>query len=123
MKYIVFLLMLLPQIALGQNATLLDKGDKAPYKGYLIKPERVEKLVKAEKKVELQKERIVVLEDQKDVMERRLEIYAKKEEIYSEELEDYRDFNTFQKSLYFLGGATVTGVLAYGLITAMGHNR
>ena len=84
------------------QVTRLEKGQVAPYTGALIGPERLDKLVKAEKKV-------IVLQDLRLTQDELIEYHRDSSRRYRKELSEQK-FNSFLTNTgYFVLGVFITG--------------
>lgn len=98
---IILLITLMSNVAFAENATYLNKGDQAPFEGILLKQERAEKAMKAEKKV-------IVLEDLRVTQEELINHYK---EVAKQERKQRvkQEFSNSIKNIgYFLVGTLIT---------------
>lgn len=86
----------------AQNAIVLDKGQTAPFKGALIKPERLDTLVKAERKS-------IVLEDLRITQDELIDYHKDTARKYRTRLAEEK-FNSFWTNTgFFVLGVVLTG--------------
>jgi len=84
----------------AQTATLLEQGEPAPFTGTLVTNERVDKLIKAEKKV-------IVLEDLRITQEQLIEFHKDQARVTRRKLTEAK-YDSYMNVL----GAFFIGVLA-----------
>lgn len=97
---LIFLLSI--NLVFAQNAVVLNKGDSAPFKGALVKPERLNSLVKAEKKN-------IVLQDLRLTQDELIEYHKDTARKYRTRLAEEK-FNSFWTNTgYFVLGVIITG--------------
>lgn len=103
-KLIVLLTMLIISInSFAQNAILLEKDQKAPFSGTLVKNERLDKLIKAEK-------RELVLKDLGLAKDELIEYHKKDAQTQRKKLREAK-FDSFISNVgYFLVGCILTSV-------------
>lgn len=88
--------------AFAQNAVTLNKGDIAPFKGALVAPERLDKLVKAEKSN-------IVLKDLRITQDEIIEYHKDQSRRYRKRLSEAK-FDAFMTNTgYFVLGVILTG--------------
>lgn len=120
-KYLV-ILFLIPSLAFAeckQPVSLLEEGKPAPCLGYLFTPEK-----EAEVRTKIANynnlELIVKKQDELvDVLNKRVYNQIEQNQILNEQL-NLREKETFtQKAIFFVLGAVVTGLIAYGTVQAV----
>lgn len=87
----------------AQDAVTLNKGDIAPFKGTLVKKERVEKLIKAEKKV-------IVLSDLRLAQEELIDYHKTDARRQREKLSKAKFDSNLKAVGYFVLGAVLTSL-------------
>lgn len=112
----------------AQDALMLEKDQKAPFTGILIKPETVQDLRKAV----IERDGLI---EQKASYERTIELYKKNEELYTKKVDllttqndklalrlaDEREIGTWERIGWVSLGIVATGIAVYGLKTAVGQ--
>ena len=98
---ILILLIILTTNSFAQEAALLQKNDPAPFSGILLKKERAEKAMKAEKK-------IIVLEDLRLSEKTLTEYYKKDAERQRSRLSEAKFKSNIYNIGYFVLGVFVT---------------
>ena len=86
----------------AQNAVTLNKGDTAPFKGALVAPERLDKLVKAEKSN-------IVLKDLRITQDEIIEYHKDQSRRYRKRLSEAKFDSFISNTGYFLLGVVLTG--------------
>jgi hypothetical protein len=95
------------QQTLAYNAVTLGKGDKAPYKGYLLDPEAE----KAGRVAILENEKYkVIVSEQNELLKINARQLANREELIKT-LNSKVEDNKLMNSLYFIGGAILGGLV------------
>lgn len=98
---LIFLLSI--NLVFAQNAVKLNKGDTANFDGILVKQERLDKLVKAEKKN-------IVLEDLRITQDELIDYHRDSARLYRKRLAEAK-FNSFWTNTgYFVLGVVLTGL-------------
>lgn len=103
--------------ALADDAKYLEQGKPAPFTGYLITSEKAEKIRLMD--IDLTTERRVnsALKDENAFLTQRLE--NSKTHIQHLQSEVARKDDFWVKTGYFIAGALVTGLIAYGTVRAI----
>lgn len=107
MKYL--LILLLSFNCYSQSAVKLNKGDSAPFTGALIKEDRLDKLVKSEKKV-IKLEQLTIKQEELNTF------YKGRAESVENELKKERTKYFFKSIGYFVLGVAATSLAAYAAI-------
>lgn len=104
MKIILLMIMSITLISnsFAQNAIVLNKGDTAPFKGALVKSERLNTLVKAEKKN-------IVLEDLRITQDELIEYHKDNARLYRKRLAEAKFDSFWTNTGYFVLGVVLTG--------------
>lgn len=116
-----FILCLLPSLVFGQ-VKYVEKGEPAPFTGYLFTPEKegevrqdVESL-KYYKLLDESNQRIIALKDKElAAVNANYAIWQKQSEQLSKELEDAKSNSFWRQTLYFGLGALLTTGLAFAV--------
>jgi hypothetical protein len=105
MKIILLMIILITSInsAFAQNAVKLNKGEVAPFTGALVKEERLDKLVKAEKSN-------IVLKDLRIAQDELIEYHKTDARKQREKLSDAKFEAFWTNAGYFVLGAVLTGL-------------
>ena len=93
---------MLPLVSIANEAQILNKGDSAPYRGFLVPTHKVEELYKTEKERDILKEMSKV--DQ--------EIIDKQNESINNMKKEYKNLekkSTIEKYIYLISGVLITG--------------
>ena len=101
MKYLLIFIFMV-NTAFAQNATLLNKGDSAPFKGVLLTSERAEKAMKAEKAN-------IVLKDLQVAQEELTEYHRQAARIARTELSKAQFSGFWANTGFFALGVILTG--------------
>ena len=94
---------LISNTAFAQNSVTLNEGDIAPFKGHLVKKERLEKLVKAEKSN-------IVLKDLRVTQEVLIEYHREDAMVQREKLSKAKFDSNLKSVGYFVLGAVITAL-------------
>ena len=120
MKFKLLSMLLIASSAMADDgAVLLNKGDLAPYPGYLITTSMATKArdnsvdLTATKKINLN------LTDENSLLNERLANAQKQDEFLSNQLIKEKDNGMFSKVGFFILGSLVTGAIAYGTTRAL----
>lgn len=100
---ILILILLLTNVAFAQNASTLNKGDTAPFSGILVKKERLETLVKAEKSN-------IVLRDLRVTQDELIEYHKDTARLYRKRLAEAQWSGFWANTGYFVLGIVLTSV-------------
>src|SRR6267142_3267332 len=121
-KLLIFLMLFSYSLCLADDNNdyaLLNKDDKAPFKGYLISEEKGMKLKLMD--LDLQsKIKVIDLQQQEQlVMQQRLTNSENEVNQLNKQLENVKDNSIWGKVGFFILGAAVTGLVAYGVTRAL----
>lgn len=114
MKKLIILILLLTQPAFGNDAVLLNVGDKVPYSGYLLDPEKAKQLYNNDIDLQLSKKTVDNLNLQIVDYQKRVDNFSTQNDKLSERLQK-SDSSFFEKVGFFIFGSSVTALLAYGI--------
>jgi len=120
MKYIVILFTIFNfTIASAEDVVLLNKDQPAPFTGFLVTKEKVEKIYHLDldlqlktKESEIYKQQLLLTQDQ---LKRNNEFI----DTQSKRIVEMQDNSIFTKIGYFILGSIVTGAIAYGVTTTL----
>lgn len=96
------------------QSTLLNKGDVAPYQGMLLTPDAANKVRIDVLELDYQKTATTNLTSEVSDYQQRLKNYQDENNNLSDRLAK-SDTGFFAKAGFFILGAAITGVLAYGI--------
>jgi hypothetical protein len=113
MKYLLIISLLFSQITYAQDAVLLEQGKAAPFSGYLLSRDKVVELKNNTIDLEYSRKENNNLKLIQTDYEKRLNLYIEQNDKLSERLHK-SDTGFLEKSGYFIFGALITGLLAYG---------
>ena len=121
MRLLLFLSIFISQVSLAQ-VKYLEKGEAAPYTGYLFTPEKETEVrqgaeaLKYFKLVDETNGRIIKLKDDELVLVRQQsDIWRTQSEALSKELQGQKNTGFWKQTLYFGLGALLTTALAFGV--------
>lgn len=117
MKQLLISLIILVSIPLGHTddqAVYLTKGQPAPFTGYLITQDQANTARKNSIDLGAQLKINIELMDENSLLNQRLSNAQQQDTFLSKQLVDEQDKGFFSKAGYFLLGAGITGLLAYG---------
>ena len=121
-KYLFTLLFLIPSLAFAeckQPVSILLEGDKAPCSGYLFTPEK-ELEVRTKVSNYNTMENLVKKQDEIiDVLNQRVTNQYQQNQILNDQLQLREKESFTQKAIFFVLGAVVTGLIAYGTVQAI----
>ena len=100
---LILLLIFLTNAAFAQNAAILNEGDNAPFSGILVKEERLETLVKAEKSN-------IVLRDLRATQDELIEYHKDTSRLYRKRLAEAKWDGFWSNTGYFVLGIVLTSV-------------
>lgn len=103
MKILILILILFTSSAFAQNAVLLEKDQKAPFSGTLVKNERLDRLIKAEKKN-------IVLSDLRIAQDELIEYHKADAKRQRKRLSEAKFEAFWTNAGYFLLGCVLTSV-------------
>ncbi len=119
MKYLAILCLLAGAPSWAADAKYLREGEKAPFSGYLIDDEQAEKVRNLKIDLGTLEKVNVSMGTENEIMVRRLNNSNAHIDSLAKQLVDSRDEGFFTKAAYFMGGAVITGVIAYGAARAV----
>jgi hypothetical protein len=108
------LLLLLTQTSLA-DTTLLNKGDQAPFKGYLITEEAATKAYHLGLELESKKRIVTLMETENNLLNQRLTLYKDQSKELADQLVSANSTSMWVKTGYFVLGAVLTGLVAVGV--------
>jgi hypothetical protein len=117
MKYSLILL-LISNLALADDAKYLRQNDLAPFSGYLISPEKAEKIRLMDIDLNTSRKIVEGLNEENQILDLRLKAAKDHIDFQAKELVEARDQGFFTKTGYFLLGAIITGLISYGAAQA-----
>lgn len=97
------------------DAVYLPKDNKAPFDGFLITPDKAEKVRNMDIDLQIKTRQLKGEQDVNAILTQRLDFSQKETDSLSKRLIESRDESIFTKAGYFILGAVVTGGLAYGI--------
>lgn len=110
----------------ANDVVRLEQGNPAPFSGYLFS-DQVEKqtryrLIEADytdKRNQQLQTIISNYEQQISIYDKRLELYKNTSEELAKQVVSNKDVSFWEKSLYFILGATLTGIVSYGVVNTL----
>lgn len=110
-----------PALAMASDPSVvqLKKSDPAPFAGYLITPAKVQKIYQLQVDLDAEKHVNQLLTSEQALYDKRIANAQNEVDSLSKELSENRDKSIFTKAGYFIFGAVVTGVIAYGVARSM----
>lgn len=121
MKYLIILILTIQSVFAEDSVKYVNIGDPAPFSGYLFSVEKEKRLRLMDQEFDLcnrksellsqyatKQEQIMLLSDKK------IALYETQIDRLSKQVVEQRDATFWQNAFYFIGGAVLTGVIAYG---------
>lgn len=110
----------------ANEVTYLEQGKPAPFTGYLFSTEQEKEiryqLIDADfntKRLQIKDGIISNYESQIVIYDKRLELYKNTSEELAKQMIANKDVSFWEKSFYFILGATLTGLVSYGLVNTL----
>ena len=127
MKTLAYILLFtLSAQAFCDDVLYVQKGVPAPITGYLFSSDREKALRLTDEnlsicttKTDLLQKKADLTTDMLNLSSQRADLYQKNSEALSKELQSHTSDSFWKNSLYFLGGALVTGLIAAGVSHAV----
>lgn len=122
MTKFITILMVICQLGLAEESVHLNKGQEAPFDGFLITAEKVQEIrqIKIERDVNLKlnesyDKSLKLQEDMSAKKDNQINLLLDQNDKLAKSAYASQSVNDFTKILLFLGGAVVTGFIAYGV--------
>jgi len=121
MKSIVCLLLSINLIspAFAEDVTLLKEGQPAPWAGFLLTREKVEKVYKLDLDLQLQTKQSEIYSQQLKLTQDQLERNNKFIDEQSKRIVSMQENSIWTKIGFFVIGSVITGAIAYGVTTTL----
>lgn len=120
-KVLIVLLVSTLQVPCLADVAYVERGNPAPFTGFLFSPDQEKQLRLTDQKLEFCTEKTNLLkeslETQNEVIKfsnQRVELYKTQSDNLAKQVTEIKDDSFWKNSLYFLVGATLTGLVAYG---------
>ena len=118
MKYILILLLLFNSVY-AIDITPIEKGQVAPYKGFLVSPEQMKEFRQINEDKKLLEQENLKLQDLQVINEQRIGLYKKAWEETNSELTKERFSGNFKGIGGFILGVALSGIAAYATIKTL----
>lgn len=125
-KYFISLLLMTNIAFAAPQIDVIRKGDPAPYDGLIMNAEQEQQFRLTEKKYNNAVEQIDSLtklhkhyQENNQILMQRVENYQEHHQKLAKQVVDMKDSNFLENTLYFLGGAVLTGFIAYGVVNSL----
>jgi hypothetical protein len=103
----------------GDDVIHLDKGSPAPFSGFLITPDKADSIRNMKIDLDTANKVNAVLLDNQKIYEERVNNYKSHSEDLAKQVESLKDNSMLSKVGFFVLGAAVTGLVAYGTTRAL----
>jgi hypothetical protein len=117
MKRLLILFLLVPEIALGTDPTLLKKGEAAPYEGLLFSPTKAASIKQNLELLDITKQlntsyqnEIKLLKSNSTDDSQKLQLLSDQNDKLAKSANEDKSMNNWERFGYFIGGALVMGI-------------
>ena len=108
-------MLLVSLVAQAEEAVYVNKDDKVPFSGYLLSPDKANKVRLLQIDLSTQNRVNQLLTDENHIMSDRFDAAKQQSEFLSKQLADQRSDGFFNKVGFFVLGCVLTGAVAYGV--------
>lgn len=113
------LLLLFSSNVLADQVVQIEQGQSAPFSGYLMDKEKSIRVFKLDVELDFAKKNVEVLTYQNNLYKDQLTKNTEYIKSLNEQLVSQHSDNFWTKTLYFILGAGLTGLVAYGTIQSI----
>lgn len=122
MKTILTLLLItsisLPTLSFADDAIVLNKDDKAPFRGILLSPRKAAELNDTELERDSLLRSVTLYKSNQDLYEKRTSVLLEQNDKLATQLYSARQTSDWEKVAWFGLGAVLTGLVGYGVYRA-----